>query len=66
VDRIGTIFGAYNVETWFWELTEMLRKFLMVAMLIFIFPGQPAQLGVGLLIGLFALLFHLIFQVGGH
>ena len=38
---------------------EMLRKFLMVGLLIFVFPGEPSQLGVGLLVALFALIAHL-------
>ena len=38
---------------------EMLRKFLMVGLLIFVFPGEPSQLGVGLLVALFALVAHL-------
>ena len=62
IRRIGTIFGAYQVHTWFWELSEMLRKFLMVGLLIFVSPGEPAQLGVALLITLFFLCAHLILQ----
>jgi hypothetical protein len=40
----------------------MLRKFMMVGLLIFISPGEPAQLGAGLLITLFFLFAHLILQ----
>jgi hypothetical protein len=62
IRRLGTIFGAYQVQTWFWELVEMLRKFMMVGLLVFISPGEPAQLGVALLITLFFLFAHLILQ----
>lgn len=40
----------------------MLRKFMMVGLLVFISPGQPAQLGCALLITLFFLFAHLILQ----
>jgi len=62
IRRIGTIFGAYQVHTWYWELSEMLRKFLMVGLLIFVSPGEPAQLGCAMLITLFFLCIHLILQ----
>ena len=51
IKRIGAIFGMYQVQTWYWELVEMFRKFLMVGVLVFIFPGEPAQVCV--LLGLF-------------
>jgi hypothetical protein len=41
---------------------EMLRKFMMVGVLVFIFPGEPAQLGVGLLIVFVFLVLQLILQ----
>ena len=41
---------------------EMLRKFMMVGVLVFIFPGEPAQLGVGLLIIFAFLVLQLIHQ----
>ena len=62
IRRVGTIFGSYQVQTWFWELSEMLRKFMMVGLLVFISPGEPAQIGVALLITLFFLFAHLILQ----
>jgi hypothetical protein len=40
----------------------MLRKFMMVGLLIFIAPGDPAQLAAGLLITLFFLFAHLLLQ----
>jgi hypothetical protein len=44
------------------EQCEMLRKFMMVGLLIFISPGDPAQLAAGLLITLFFLFAHLLLQ----
>ena len=40
----------------------MLRKFMMVGLLIFISPGEPAQMGVALLVTLFFLIANLILQ----
>jgi hypothetical protein len=60
--RLSGVFAAYRVETWFWELAEMLRKFMMVGFLVLISPGEPAQLGVALLITLFFLFAHFILQ----
>jgi len=60
--RLSGVFAAYRVETWFWELAEMLRKFMMVGLLVLISPGEPAQLGVALLITLFFLFAHLTLQ----
>lgn len=62
IKRIGAIFGMYQVQTWYWELMEMFRKFLMVGVLVFIFPGEPAQLGVGMLIVFFFLVLQLRLQ----
>jgi len=46
------------VSTWYWELSEMLRKFLLVGLLIFISPGEPAQVACALFITLFFLFVH--------
>jgi len=62
IRRIGTVFAAYSVRTWFWEMSEMLRKLLLVGLLLFISPGEPAQIGCGLLITLLFLFAQLIFQ----
>ena len=59
INRIGTIFVNYQCNCWYWELTEMLRKFLMVGLLLFLSPGEPAQLGWGFLITIFFLFLHL-------
>jgi hypothetical protein len=62
IRRIGTVFAAYSVATWYWEMCEMLRKLLLVGLLLFVSPGEPAQIGCGLLITLFFLFAQLIFQ----
>ena len=62
IRRIGTVFAAYSVATWFWEMCEMLRKLLLVGLLLFVSPGEPAQIGCGLLITLLFLFAQLIFQ----
>ena len=40
----------------------MLRKFMMVSALVFIFPGEPAQIGIGLLIVFAFLVLHLLLE----
>ena len=62
IKRCGMIFSMFQVECWYWELCEMLRKFMMVTVLVFIFPGEPAQIGVGLLIVFAFLVLNLLLQ----
>jgi len=46
------------VGTWYWELVEMLRKFMLVAASVLIMPGEPAQVASSLFITLFFLFAH--------
>lgn len=62
IKRSGMIFSMFQVECWYWELCEMLRKFMMVTVLVFIFPGEPAQIGIGLLIVFAFLVLHLLLK----
>jgi len=48
VNRVGFLFLAYEVRFWYWELTEMLRKLVMTALLVFVYDGEPAQIAGGM------------------
>eukprot|EP00293_Proteomonas_sulcata_P016329 CAMPEP_0184309058 /NCGR_PEP_ID=MMETSP1049-20130417/17339_1 /TAXON_ID=77928 /ORGANISM="Proteomonas sulcata, Strain CCMP704" /LENGTH=721 /DNA_ID=CAMNT_0026621875 /DNA_START=176 /DNA_END=2341 /DNA_ORIENTATION=+ len=51
IDRCGFLFAAYEVRYYWWESTEMVRKLLMTSILTtYIYDGEPAQPGAGLLI----------------
>jgi hypothetical protein len=50
VREIGSLFQAYKPVAWMFELYDMFRKLLMVAMLMFVYEGKPLQVGVALLI----------------
>ena len=41
---------AYRVELWWWHVVDILHKFVMIAILRFVFRGSPAQLVLGALI----------------
>lgn len=62
VRRLGFVFKAYRVEYWWWETTEMLRKFLMTSLLIFVYPDDPAQMAAGAMITFIFLLLNMTFQ----
>ena len=62
VRRLGFVLVAYRVEYWWWEALEMLRKFLMTSLLIFVYPDDPAQMAAGLFITFCFLLANMTFQ----
>jgi hypothetical protein len=62
VRRLGFVVLTYRVEYWWWETTEMLRKFLMTSLLIFIYPDDPAQMAAGVMITFCFLLLNMIFR----
>ena len=62
VRRLGFVLVAYRVDYWWWEALEMLRKFLMTSLLIFVYPDDPAQMAAGLFITFCFLLANMTFQ----
>ena len=50
VGRMGLVLLAYRVELWWWHVVDILHKFVMIAILRFVFRGSPAQLVLGALI----------------
>jgi len=60
--RLGFIYSRYEEWFWFWEVTEMLRKFIICGLMIFISPGTMLQLCFSILTGAFFLSIHFKFQ----
>lgn len=60
--RFGFVFVRYEPQFWFWETTEMLRKFTLCGMMIFIQQGSMTQVAVSILCGAFFLCAHVKFQ----
>lgn len=55
--RYGYLYKDYSVSYYSFEVLEMLRKFMLVGMLLFVMPGTVLQIAVALFItGLFLLL----------
>eukprot|EP00293_Proteomonas_sulcata_P001126 CAMPEP_0184319656 /NCGR_PEP_ID=MMETSP1049-20130417/109750_1 /TAXON_ID=77928 /ORGANISM="Proteomonas sulcata, Strain CCMP704" /LENGTH=772 /DNA_ID=CAMNT_0026639883 /DNA_START=231 /DNA_END=2549 /DNA_ORIENTATION=- len=59
MDAIGFIFVAYKVENWWFELCELLRKFVLTSLMVFLHSGLAAQLVAGLLVSGFSLFFYI-------
>jgi len=51
--RSGFIFCAYSVDKWFFEVVEMLRKFLLTTTIVFLFPNSTGQVVSAFLITFF-------------
>jgi hypothetical protein len=49
-DRVGFLFEAYRVQTFYWEVVELLRKFLLTGVMSMVSPGSAAQVVMGLLV----------------
>jgi hypothetical protein len=45
---ISFLYREYKVTTYWWELMEMLRKFLLVGLLFLVEPGSILQIAMGL------------------
>jgi len=59
MDRIGFLCDAYKMEFWYFEILEMARKFVRTGLIVFLYPGSPEQLTIGLLLSMLALTFFL-------
>jgi hypothetical protein len=60
--RFGFVYARYEPQFWFWETTEMLRKFVLCGLMIFIKQGSMTQLAVSILCGAFFLCAHVKYQ----
>merc|ERR1712232_1175689 len=55
--RFGFIYGRFHEEYFYWEMVEMLRKFIMGGLLMFVKSGTYEQVIVGIFMaGAFLLL----------
>lgn len=61
-NRFGFMYNRYEAQYWFWESTEMLRKFLLCGVLIFVQPGSMLQLAASILLASLFLTLHSKFQ----
>jgi len=60
--RFGFIYQRYEQKYWFWETTEMLRKFTLCGVIIFIESGTMLQLCFSIAVGAFFLAIHFKYQ----
>lgn len=49
INRLGFLLNAYTVQSWYWELVEMLRKLILTTFLAALYHGEPPQLAGSLL-----------------
>eukprot|EP00286_Rhodomonas_abbreviata_P021509 CAMPEP_0181296088 /NCGR_PEP_ID=MMETSP1101-20121128/4505_1 /TAXON_ID=46948 /ORGANISM="Rhodomonas abbreviata, Strain Caron Lab Isolate" /LENGTH=418 /DNA_ID=CAMNT_0023400905 /DNA_START=60 /DNA_END=1317 /DNA_ORIENTATION=- len=52
LDRFGFLFDAYEVPYWYYEILEMLRKFIMTGIVVYIYPDSPEQLACGFIVSI--------------
>ena len=50
IRRAGFLFELYEVETWWFEIFEMIRKLVMTSVLVFVTVGGLGQILVGLIV----------------
>jgi len=53
--RLGLLFSDYKVEFWYFEIIEMVRKLILTAGILFLYPGSPQQTAAGLLVTVWSL-----------
>ena len=56
--RIGFLFEAYHVQCWYWEIVELIRKFLLTGVMSLVSPGSAAQVIMGILISFAAVVLY--------
>merc|ERR1719183_1055906 len=59
MERLGFLIDAYQVETWYWEVSEMLRKFIMTSLLVVVYDGSAPHLVGALIVTFIFILLHL-------
>ena len=47
---IGFLYREYDVTAFWWELAEMLRKFLLVGLFVTVDPGSMTQIAIGTIV----------------
>jgi len=62
MNRLGFIYERYEPAYWWWEIIEMVRKFMLTGVVLFLAPGSIAQLAMALLIGAYFMAAHVKYQ----
>jgi Ca2+-binding EF-hand superfamily protein len=62
MNRLAFLLKAYTVQAWWWELLEMLRKFILTVGLAALYKGSPEHLGGSLLTIFVFLLMHVLLK----
>jgi hypothetical protein len=57
-DRIGFLFEAYKPQCYYWEVFELVRKFLLTGVMSMVSPGSAAQVVMGLLVSFAAVVLY--------
>jgi len=58
IDRYGFIYASYQPHAWYWEVVELVRKFMLVSLVIFVEPGTATQLAFAFMIAFAFLVAH--------
>lgn len=53
VDQFGFLFKSNRVQVWYFEILELLRKFLLTGVLVFVYPDTPEQIACGFVVTAF-------------
>ena len=56
--QFGFIYSRYQPQNYLWEISEMVRKFLLTGVILFLAPGSIAQLAMALLIASYFMAWH--------
>jgi len=56
--RYGFVYERYEPDYYWWEVVEMIRKFLLTGVILFLAPGSIAQLAMALLIASYFMAAH--------
>ena len=64
--EVSFLFAAYTLQSWYWEVLELIRKLALTSILALIAPGSAGQVVVGLLLAFVMLLATMQLQPYAH
>ena len=56
LDKAGFLFADYHIGCWYWEVYDLCRKLVLSSVIIFVEPGKPSQILIGIIISFATLL----------
>ena len=62
VNRMGFVFMAYRIDMWWWEVLERIYMFCMTTLVVFVYPGSPAQMAAAAMVAFVFLMANTILQ----